>query len=204
MQQSQTSEQTLVAAMKAGDRGAFRDAVIRYSPRMLARARYIVGPVQAEDVVQDTWLVVFRQIQQFEERAALSTWLERIVSNRAISLLRARSVEVKPTTREDAEPPEADWFDERGRWADPPQAWGSASPEDLLMADALQECIDKHLLLMSEAQRQVVVLRDMQDHSFEAICSDLRLSASNARVLLHRGRMKLMNMVSRYQATGSC
>jgi len=197
------AERELVEALKAGRHDAFRHAVSRYSPQMLARARSIVGSANAEDVVQETWLAAFRQIGRFEHRAALGTWLQSIVSNTAISLLRKRAREVSPPSGHDSDP-EADWFDESGSWAVPPHAWAVNSPEDLLMADALQDCIDKHLLMMSDSQREVLVKRDIEGEDFETICNDMTLSASNVRVLLHRARMRIMRMVEHFQDTGSC
>lgn len=197
-------ERALVEGLKSGDQQAFRQAVARYSSRMLAVARSIVGTAHAEDIVQDAWVTVFRQISGFEHRSALATWLHRIVTNRAISDLRSRSKEVAPPIRPDEEDPSAEWFDDRGHWAIPPPSWGTESPEDLLSASTLQECIDKHIEAMPENQRLVVLMRDLHSESFDAICNELTLSASNVRVLLHRGRTNLIKMVNRYQETGSC
>ncbi len=98
----------------------------------------------------------------------------------------------------------ADWFDPAGSWSEPPLAWDAASPEALLAAEALQECIDKHLLEMPDNQRSVLVLRDMQAMPFTEICNELNLTASNVRVLLHRARMRLMEMVNQFEETGTC
>lgn len=192
---------TLVAALREGRRDAFRYAVSRYSGQMLAAARSIVGPHHAEDIVQDAWLAAFRQIDNFEQRAALGTWLQRIVTNRAISHLRAHAREVSMPDNDDSND---DWFDAAGHWAVPPQRWNAASPDELLSAADLQDCIDKHLQLMPDAQREVVVLRDMQDAEFTEICSTLTLSSANARVLLHRARIRLMKMIDRFQESGTC
>jgi RNA polymerase sigma-70 factor, ECF subfamily len=198
-----SDEISLVAGLRAGQREAFRFAVGRYSAQMLAAARAIVGPANAEDIVQDAWLTVFKQIDGFEHRAALGTWLQRIVSNRAISHLRAHAREVAPPVAEGSEP-DADWFDSAGNWANPPRSWDMASPDDLLTAADLQDCIDKHLQLMPEAQREVIVMRDMQDQGFDEICNSLAVTTSNARVLLHRARLRLMKMVDHFQETGAC
>jgi RNA polymerase sigma-70 factor (ECF subfamily) len=197
-------EHVLVARLKTGDQEAFREAVVRFSPQMLAIARSIVGPAQAEDIVQDSWLTFLSRIKRFEERAALATWLVRIVSNRAISHLRSRAREVSSTRSNEEGDPESVWFDESGRWATPPAVWSAGSPEELLSADELQDCIDKHLESMPDQQRLVLVMRDMQQLSFEDICNELGVSASNVRVLLHRGRLRLMNMVDGFQKTGTC
>lgn len=197
-----SDESALVERLKYGGRDAYREAILRYSPKMLAAARAIVGPADAEDVVQDTWITVLDKVGQFEGRAALGTWLLRIVSNRAISHLRAHAREVSPSDRDDE--PQSPWFDDSGRWRAPPTAWSAGSPEELLSADALQDCIDKHLQLMPEQQRLVVVMRDIQQQSYDEICNELRVSASNVRVLLHRGRLRLMTMVNGFQETGKC
>lgn len=196
-------EATLIAGLQAGDQEAYRVAVAKFSPRMLATARAIVGPSNADDVVQDAWVTVYRQIERFEQRSALATWLQRIVANGAISHLRRQKKQASSETNQE-QPPDADWFDDRGRWVNPPVAWDTSTPEDLLTASDLQECIDKHIALMTDQQRHVLVMRDMQSQSFDDICNDLELSASNVRVLLHRGRNKLMKMVDHFQETGTC
>jgi RNA polymerase sigma-70 factor (ECF subfamily) len=170
---------------------------------MLATARAIAGPASAEDIVQEAWVTVFERVHTFEARASLNTWLQRIVANRAISVLRSRARTNPPASNAD-DVSTADWFDETGHWRDPRIVWSLDSPEALLAADALQDCIDEHLAAMPESQRSVVVLRDMEERTFEDICNELGLSASNVRVLLHRGRMRLMKMVDRFEETGEC
>lgn len=194
-------EPALVAALQRRERDAFRFAVSRYSGQMLAAARSMVGSSHAEDIVQDAWLSAFRQIGGFQQRAPLGSWLQRIVTNRAISHLRSRSREVTLPVRDEAD---GDWFDDAGHWANPPAHWDAGSPDELLSAAALQECIDKHLQLMPDAQRQVMVMRDLQDADFVEICDVLTLSAANARVLLHRARLRLMKMIDRFQESGAC
>lgn len=200
---SEAGDDDLVARLRAGSREAYREAILRYGPRMLARARTIVGTAYAEDVVQDAWIAVLRNIDGFEERAALGTWLMRIVSNRAISHLRSRAKENGPTATAERSP-EADWFDDRGRWTAPPPARHADSPAELLNAEALEDCLDKHVRLLPDQQRCVLIMRDMDQQSYEDICNELHLSASNVRVLLHRARMKLMKMVDDFQETGRC
>lgn len=200
---SMDAEQDLLRRLRDGDRDAYRQAVERYSPRMLWTARRIVGPHQAEDIVQDAWISVLTNLHGFEGRSALGTWLVRITANRAISHVRSTTREVKLDLQEDGAP-NVDWFDERGRWATPPAMWDAGSPDELMAAGSLQDCIDKHLDLMPESQRAVVIMRDMEQESFDHICNALNVSASNARVLLHRGRLRLLDMINGFQKTGAC
>ena len=203
---TQEDETLVIEGLRSGQNEAFKLAVARYSGAMLATATAIAGRANAEDIVQDAWLTVFERIESFEQRASFNTWLQRIVANRAISILRSRSREVSQTSDEEASV--ADWFDATGSWAANPTFWGRGghgdSPDALLAAEDLQDCIDKHLLNMPDNQRSVLVLRDMQQMQFEEICNELSLSASNTRVLLHRARMRLMKMVNHFEETGSC
>lgn len=198
------SEAELVAGLKSGSRDAYREAIARHGGAMLAAARAIVGPSQAEDIVQEAWVTVFRKVHGFEQRASLATWLNRIVSNAAISHIRKSRREVLAADLARDEDPEPDWFDERGRWRSPPPNWGASSPEALLTASELEDCFDKHLIRMPERQRSVIVMRDMQDMPFEDICGTLEISLTNARVLLHRARLRLVEMVNHFQESGEC
>ena len=200
---SPDTDQDLVVRLRAGDRQAYREAVRRYSAQMLGTARRFVGPNHAEDIVQDAWLSVLSSVDGFEGRAALGTWLLRITTNKAISHLRSMSREAR-LDAEETDRRVADWSGERGRWAEAPALGDAAGPEALLSAGVLQACIDKHLARLPVRQRAVVVMRDMQQRSFDEICNELGLSPSNTRVLLHRGRLRLLNMINGYQRTGTC
>ena len=194
---------SLLEGLRSGRSEAFQQAIEKYSSAMLATAKSIAGSANAEDVVQDAWLTVFRRIDTFEQRASLRTWLQRIVANRAISHLRSRSREVPQALIEDDSPTSA-WFDTAGDWNQSPTNWHVDSPDALLEADELQNCLEKHIQKLPENQRRVLALRDIEQIPLQEICNELDLSASNARVLLHRGRTRLMNMVNHFKETGSC
>ncbi len=198
-----TDDPTLIAALRRGDSAAFRRAVAHYSPHMIAVARRVAGVDRAEDIVQEAWLVAFRKIDGFQERSSLRTWLHRIVTNLAISEIRRQSREL-PAADAPLQDVDDDWFDSRGHWASPVSDWGPGSPDEVLTAEELQTCIDKHLAEMPENQRLVITMRDLYLQDTEEICNELNLSASNVRVLLHRGRVRLMDMVNRFKETGSC
>jgi RNA polymerase sigma-70 factor, ECF subfamily len=198
-----SNESKLVDGLRAKSGDAFRAAVAQFSGPMLATARAIAGAADAEDIVQEAWLTVYQKIDGFEGRSSLATWLHRIVTNRALSRLRKGSREISEADLPVHESG-PDWFDDKGSWATPPPAWSASSPEALLTADELQGCLDKHLLLMPENQRAVLVMRDMQVLPFEEIGTTLELSTANVRVLLHRARTRLIAVVNRFQETGTC
>src|SRR3569832_2774964 len=81
-----------VSRARSGDADAFRGLVEQHS-RSIFRVAYrmTANEHDADDVVQETFLRAYRQIDRFEERANFSTWLHRIAINCALDLLRARS-----------------------------------------------------------------------------------------------------------------
>jgi len=196
-------EKILLEGLSSGRTEAFQKAIEVYSGAMLATARSIAGSANAEDIVQDAWLTVFQRVDTFEQRASFRTWLQRIVANRAISHLRSHSREVSEVVVDD-ESSMSDWFDTAGSWIEPPTRWHADSPDALLEAEELQNCLDKHLRILPENQQRVLMLRDIQQLALDDICNELDISASNARVLLHRGRTRLMDMVNHFKETGSC
>ena len=121
----------------------------------------------------------------------------------AISALRKKKPEQSLDADSGADPA-IDWFDETGHWRIGPTLWNPGSPDELLDASELQHCLDKHIDNMPENQRRVLLLRDNHEKSFDEICNATELSASNVRVMLHRGRLKLMAMVNHFQETGTC
>src|SRR5919107_3818674 len=85
------NEAALVAQLRAGDEAAYEQVVRSYGGRLLAVARRIVGTEEdARDVVQDAFLNAFKNLDRFEGKAKLSTWLHRIAVNAALMRLRTR------------------------------------------------------------------------------------------------------------------
>ena len=160
-----------------GDAGYDADGVTIEDP--------VTGPV-AEEVVQDTWLGVVRGIERFEGRSSVKTWLFRILVFRARS---AGSHEHRNLPLDDADPLE-DRFGPGGAWSTPPTLW-SDTVDDRLAAEDLVRRVRTHLPELPEAQRRVLVLRDVEGLDADDVCEVLGLTAGNQRVLLHRARTRL-------------
>lgn len=192
---------------KAADDQYFASLVREHHRALIAMAVPIVGASEAEEVVQNAWLKAYRAIEDFEGRAAIRTWLSRIVINEARMQLRARKREVFLEDRAGESASSdvlGDCFRDDGRWQVPPVAWSMDSPEGLLMGADLMDCLDALLQRMSNNQRAVLEMRDSSELAFDDICNALDISASNARVLLHRARAELFKLVNHYQETGEC
>ncbi|HCW88752.1 MAG TPA: RNA polymerase sigma factor [Marinobacter sp.] len=198
------SEASLIADLKHGDSKAYQQAVRRYSPGMLAVARFYLDHSSAEEIVQDCWVTVIDAIQKFEGRSGLKTWLHRIVANRCKNRLRTAKREVATDFSEALEPELASRFNAAGRWELPPKLQFHESADTLLENDALSDCLDKHLSALPENQRSALMLYETHQHKSEDVCNMLDVSASNLRVLLHRARQKIFLMVESFQETGEC
>src|SRR5215471_14183491 len=85
------SDETAVARARSGDADAFRVLVERHSRPLFRLAFRMTGNEQdAEDVVQESMLRAYRQLNKFDERASFGTWLYRIAVNCSLDLVRAR------------------------------------------------------------------------------------------------------------------
>lgn len=190
--------------LRDGDRSAFEALVRQHHGALLAVARSFLGSGEAEEAVQDAWISAHRNIANFEGRAALKTWLTRIVINECKMRLRKAGREINLDISSDEQDALVDRFKDDGHWRRPPVAWEFSTPEQMLEEQDLQRCLKHHLKAMPDNQRLVLELRDIQGHDFDDICNMLEISASNARVLLHRARTALFAMVEHYQETGEC
>lgn len=197
-------ESSLVTALQAGDERAYHQAVRKYSPGMLAVARYYLDYSSAEDVVQETWVNVVYAIKKFEGRSGLKTWLHRIVANRCKNRLRTSNREISSEFGEELEPGLADRFQSGGRWSTPPKLRFEEHAESLMENGALSDCLDKHLSALPEQQRSAVMLYEAHQHKAEDVCNILDISTSNLRVLVHRARQKIYLMVETFQESGEC
>jgi len=183
----------LVSRIRAGDEEAFAELAGKYQGAMLSMARgYVPSRAVAEEVVQDTWIGVLRGIDRFESRSSFRTWLFRILVNRAIS---AAARERRSVPVDNLEPVvDASCFDSGGSWRVPPEPWADQVDDKVIaakMAARVLAAIDELPL----QQREVVTLRDVHRLSGEEVCGILDITPANQRVLLHRGRSKLRQVI---------
>ena len=179
----------LLLGLRAGEEDAFLALVARHHATMLRLAcSFVPSRAVAEEVVQDTWLGVLKGLDGFAGRSSFRTWLLRILVNRAQS---AGARERRSVAVGDAGPVvDASRFDASGAWMSPPRHWIEDS-DDRLLAEGLAERIDAALLDLPARQREVVMLRDVEQLSPVEVCEVLAISEGNQRVLLHRGRSRL-------------
>jgi RNA polymerase sigma-70 factor, ECF subfamily len=173
--------------LRRGDERAFVDLVGRHHDTMMRLARsFVPSHAVAEEVVQDTWLVVLRGVAAFEGRSSMKTWLYRILINRARSV-RVREHRHRPVRNPERAPSRSD---HHGQWAVPPEHWVE-DLEDRLCAGELSESIWMALDKLPDLQRDVVTLRVLQGMTSTEVCDLLEITDCNQRVLFHRGRTRM-------------
>ena len=194
-------ELELISALRLGDEAAFLSLVRRYHSSMVRVAQvFCSNESLAEEVVQESWLGVLQGIAGFEGRSSLRSWIFSIVSNRARSRAQ-REARSTPFSSFDAPDDEPAVDPERflppdhprwpGHWATPPEHWADERLALRETLDLTRQAIEK----LPPAQRQVIVLRDVEGCSSEEVCAALGLSDGNQRVLLHRARSKVRAML---------
>jgi RNA polymerase sigma-70 factor (ECF subfamily) len=142
--------------------------------------------------VHDAWLGFLRGLSRFEERSFVRTWLFRILINRArtAGIRERRSTAISDLTAT----VDAARFDSAGHWLAPPEPWTDLV-DDRLTAEKMAAAVRVAMVDLPVRQREVVALRDVERLSSEEVCGVLEISEANQRVLLHRGRSRLRQIL---------
>ena len=183
----------LLQRLRAGEEQAFVVLVRRYHDSMIRLASsFVPSRAVAEEVVQDTWMGVLRGIGGFEGRSSFRTWLFRILVNRART---AGAREGRSIAIGDAGPAvDQSRFDAAGAWAAPPEQW-IEDIDDRLRAGKMAHRIRSAIEELPSRQREVVTLRDVEGLSSDEVCHVLEITDGNQRVLLHRGRSRVRQVL---------
>ncbi len=191
----------LIAAILDGDESAFAWLVKKHWGGMMRVSHGILGSESlASEVVQETWEAVFKGLKTFRGESSLSTWIFRIMVNRArrTGKKEARSIPFSGMRQEGSSKDEAqleDEFTAKGRWNSPVHGWHSYDPQQEAMNREGIQLLANGLEELPESQRVVVSLRDVEGLDAKEVSEMLNLSPTNQRQLLHRGRTRLRRML---------
>jgi RNA polymerase sigma-70 factor (ECF subfamily) len=201
-----SDETALIAGLRAGDEGVYADLVDRHTPSMLRVARgYVRTHATAEEVVQEAWIALLKGIAKFEGRSSLRTWLFTILINiakaRALRERRDTEVEVMAFTGGSVDPARFRAADDAwpGHWRQEavPSRFPE-TPEGSVLGDEMIAVARRELDKLPERQRTVVTMRDMLGFESAEVCELLGISVANQRVLLHRGRSAVRQVLEDY------
>ena len=168
---------------RKGNQHAFRVLVERHSKAVFRLAFRMTGNEQdAEDVVQETFLRAYKQLQRFDGRAAFGTWLYRICANCSLDLIRARKSRKEQQTSL-ADEPAGQWL-ERIATSDP-------SPERLTQSGQIAALIEPALKTLTETERTAFVLRHYEGCDIEEIARTMGVRANAAKHSVFRAVQKV-------------
>src|SRR6478752_1480254 len=159
-------ERLLVVRAQAGDEAAFAELVERFSPKLRYFLRKLLASADgAEDALQDVWLEVFRGLARLEDPQAMVAWLYRIARDRAYARLRkARRLELS--------------LDETAVMEPTTEAEKEFSAED---AASIHAGLDA----LPAQQREVLVLRFLEEMSYEEIAKVVGCELGTVRSRIH-------------------
>jgi RNA polymerase sigma-70 factor, ECF subfamily len=176
----------LVEALKRREPAAFERLIAQHGTMLYQVALRFMGQRQdAEEVVQEALLNVYEKIATFDQRAALPSWLYRIVVNTALMRLRAKSR--RPEELLDTSGPP---FTAGGQHAREVGTW-ALPPEDTLLRQEALAFLQQAIARLPDLYRVVYVLAEIEGLRHEAITTILGITVSTAKTRLHRARLFL-------------
>ncbi len=183
----------LVQAINSGQYDLFHDLVKRYEQKLYNFSlRMCRNPSDAEDMVQETFLNVFRYLKDFRYETKFKNWLYRIAASTCIKKRRKSKFapERELSLEEFIPKDEAEAHAQTPEWA--------LLPLDSLLNAELSDMINQAIQELPEKYRLVIVLRDIEGFSTAETAQILGLSASNVKVRLHRARLFLRDKLKGY------
>ena len=187
-------ERLLIRRLKDRDEKAFREIVRRYSDQVYNMTYRMLGNrEEAEDVAQEVFIIVFKSIDSFRGDSKFSTWLYRITANTCKNRIKYLA------RRHDRQKSEYDEGIDRDQAAGAVTAPNAPRRPDAAMAGLelelkLQDAINS----LDEDHRLLVVLRDIQELSYEEICEIMGLPEGTVKSRLHRARAALRKKMQHY------
>jgi len=192
----------LFERLRDGDGSALEPLMERFASRVYRVARGIcASAADAEEVVQDVFLTLFRKAASFEGRAALGTWLYRIAVNTALNKRRGKRTEVEEPL-EDLLPKFLEDGHRQGDRSFLLADW-SPMPDEMLLSMEGRLTVRRAVERLPEHYRAVLILRDVEELSSEEVAEILAESVASVKSRLHRARMALRELLTRAYGSGT-
>ena len=178
-------EDLLLEKARRGDQEAFGELVRLYEKKVYALTlRMCKNPDDAAEAAQEAFLAAWQGLKFFRGEASFSTWLYRLASNACVDLLRKeqrhRAVSGPSLNDEDTYMDIAD---------------DAATPQELAERSELREQIEEGLQSLSPEHREVLILRELHQLSYDEIAQTLDLDTGTVKSRISRGRKALRNFL---------
>lgn len=190
------NETVLIQALQRGDNEAYSQVLRQYGPMLLGYAARLVGNRDdAEEVVQEAIVSIYKSIERFKGECSIRSWLFRIVHHKAVDHLRKNARFVRSPNNDDE--PMAEYFTKKGRWNAPVFEWDN-SPEAHVNARQMLAIVRKQLDNLPHNYRDMLLMREVYKLDTTEICNALDITPVHARVMLHRARQALYKAVDQF------
>ncbi|MGE5316328.1 MAG: RNA polymerase sigma factor [Acidobacteriota bacterium] len=187
-----STDDDLLRLARAGDERAFTELVRRYGAMVHGFSFKLCRDAhKAEESYQDTFINVYRKLDQFDGKSKFSTWLYSIVANNCLMKHRKRKLDAE---MESLDAPHMDEDEHGARFV---QSWDE-TPIEKLMNTELQSTLDRAIQKLPAEYRVVFVLRDVEHQSAEETARILHLSVPAVKSRLRRARVFLRNELHQY------
>lgn len=182
----ETTDADLVAKCRSGDREAWETIVRHRHARIYNLAfRFTGRSDEAEDLTQEVFLKVYRTLHQYRpESGALETWIVRVARNHFIDHYRKYKTERART---------APLEDHHDAVAEP--TFRVETPADLLDRKEAAERVHSLLARLPQDQREAVILRDLEELTYEEIADMLKVPIGTVKSRINRGRIELARLL---------
>ena len=199
LQQQAGDDARLVERLKARDEAALEGLMAQYQARVFGLAlRLTANRQDAEEVLQDVFWSVLKNINSFRGESTLSTWIYRIAANTALMKVRKQPKSQHVPLEEELGPA----MTEDGRIAEPVVDW-TRLPSDELERKELAQRLEEATAQLPPDYRTVLVLRDIEGLSATEAGEVLNLSVAALKSRLHRARLFLRKQLADYVAARS-
>ena len=191
---SRELEALFIRRLQARDEAAFSELIDLYERRVFALVYRMVGRrEEAEDLTQDVFLQAFRAIDRFRGDAKLSTWLFRVAVNLTKNRLKYNARRGGDHQQDvDDLTDKSSFGNARGI-----SVAGVDRPDELVQGHQLERIVRQAMMELEPDFRQLVVLRDVEDLSYDEIVAVTGLPKGTVKSRIHRGRTQLKQRVKR-------
>lgn len=187
-------ERMLIRRLQQRDERAFEEMVRLYQHRVYNLVYRMLGSQEeAEDVAQEVFVTVFKAIDSFRGEAKFSTWLYRIATNHCKNRMKYLGRRFHKATSELDEAAERELQDAQPS-ALRPHVDG---PDAVLEGIELERTVQAGIAELEEDHRVLVILRDVEELSYEEIASVTGLELGTVKSRLHRARLQLKDYMAR-------
>ncbi len=184
----QTEEKRIIKSVLSGNSNDFEKLVLAHQRTVYNLAYRMVGNEEdAEDLAQEAFVKAYKSLEGFRFDSKFSVWMYRLTTNICLDFLRSRrnkkTISLNYFVSEDDEEIVTDIADER------------LSPENELEKKELREAVKRGISRLPDDMREILLLREIGDMSYEEISSELELEVGTVKSRIFRARKKLCNIL---------